>query len=210
MHDGNAAPAIRAMIFLPDQVSLADGWQSLGLKATASQDMIVREAFVPLSRSFALDRPFPHATGPLFRYPFLRQAEAVLSVTLLGMTRHFLEIFAQNRLSRFTGKTADAIKDVFAQSFGEFTEARTELYRAVNASWEPYTKGREASESQLAEVGAAAVHAAGAALHASDRLYPLGGMEMMQVHTEINRVWRDIHTASQHILLSPVPLFLPS
>jgi alkylation response protein AidB-like acyl-CoA dehydrogenase len=202
--DGVGELPIRAMIFLPDQVSLMDGWQSLGLRATASQDMIVENAFVPRSRSFMLDKPFPHATGPLFRYPFLQQAEAVLSVTLLGMTGHFLDLFAKNVLPRFKGKAADAVQVSFAESLAELTEARTGLYRVVNTSWEPYTRGVEASTDQLAEVGAAAVHASRSALHSTERLYPLGGMEMMQVHTEINRVWRDIHTASQHVLLSPI------
>jgi alkylation response protein AidB-like acyl-CoA dehydrogenase len=203
-------PLIRAMIFLPDQVSLQDGWQSLGLRATASQDMIVKDAFVPRSRSFTLDAPCSHAAGPLFRYPFLQQAEAVLSVTMLGMGRHFLDLFAQNTLPRIKGPAADAVRGYFAESLTELADARTGLYQAVQASWEPYTKGREASGDQLAGVGAAAIKAAGSALRSTDRLYPLGGMEMMQVHSEISRVWRDIHTASQHVLLSPVRLFLPS
>lgn len=201
---------IRAMIFLPDQVSLVDGWGSLGLRATASQDMVVENAFVPLSRSFTLDKPFPHATGPLFRYPFLQQAEAVLSVTLLGMARHFMDLFAQNRLPRFTGKAAEAVQGSFAESLAELTKARMGLYRAVVVSWDCYVKGQDASPALLTAVGTAAAQAAATALRVSDRLYPLGGMEMMQVHTEINRVWRDIHTASQHTLLSPVHLFLPA
>lgn len=205
---------IRAMIFLPEQVRLQNGWQSIGLRATASQDMIIQDAFVPHERSFVLEQPFPHADGPLFHYPFLQQAEAVLSVTLLGMARHFLDLFEQRKGARFEGAGAEQVRLAVGECFAELAEARSALYATVNASWAPYaeaarssnpaTPGKAASADQLAHVGTAAVRAARVALGVSDRLYPLGGMEMMQVHTDINRVWRDIHTASQHILLSPV------
>ena len=205
---------IRAMIFLPEQVTLQNGWQSIGLRATASQDMIIQDAFVPHERSFVLEQPFPHADGPLFHYPFLQQAEAVLSVTLLGMARHFLDLFEQRKGARFEGVGAEQVRLAVDECFAELAGARSALYATVNASWAPYaeaarssnpaTPGKAASADQLAQVGTAAVRAASVALRVSDRLYPLGGMEMMQVHTDINRVWRDIHTASQHILLSPV------
>lgn len=198
--ENDPAP-IRAMIFLPDQVTLQNGWQSIGLRATASQDMIIQDAFVPHERSFVLEQPFPHADGPLFHYPFLQQAEAVLSVTLLGMARHFLDLFEQRKGARFEGAGAEQVRLAVDGCFAELAEARAAFYATVNASWAP---GKAASADQLTQVGIAAVRAASVALGVSDRLYPLGGMEMMQVHTDINRVWRDIHTASQHILLSPV------
>jgi hypothetical protein len=202
--DDAGQPLIRAMIFLPEQVTIQDGWQSLGLKATASQDMIVREAFVPAERSFTLSTPFPHAGGPLFRYPFHQQAEAVLSVTLLGMTRHFLDLFKATIIPLYKGISAVRIQQVFDASFIDAEMARDALYDAVAASWMPYVEGRTASAEQLKEVGKAAIEATRSALRSTDRLYPYGGMEMMQVRSEINRVWRDIHTASQHILLAPL------
>jgi len=202
--DGANQPLIRAMIFLPDQVALQDGWQSLGLKATASQDMVVTEAFVPDSRSFTVDQPFPHAAGPLYRYPFLQQAEAVLSTTLLGMTRHFLDLVRESVIPLYKGASAVKMKQIFDAAFIDVEMARDELYDAAVASWLPYTEGRTASPEQLSSVGMAAIEATRSALRSADRLYPFGGMEMMQVNTEINRVWRDIHTASQHILLSPL------
>jgi alkylation response protein AidB-like acyl-CoA dehydrogenase len=188
------ADPIRAVIFMPDQVRLEDGWQSLGLRATASQDMVVRDAFVPESRTFTLDKPFPHARGPLYRYPFLQQAEAVLSVTMLGMARHFLDLFAKLLLPRIP----DAAGMYEAADAG-LQRVRAEYYSAVRASW-----ASPADERLLAAVGRVARKTAATALHTADTLYPFGGMEMMRMGSEINRVWRDIHTASQHSLLSPL------
>lgn len=35
-----------------------------------------------------------------------------------------------------------------------------------------------------------------------DTLYPYAGLEAAKKETELNRVWRDLHTASQHALLT--------
>lgn len=185
---------IRAVLLMPGQVRLSDGWQSLGLRATASQDMIVSDAFVPFERTFTTDRPFPHAQGPLYHYPFLQQAEAVLSVTMLGMARHFLDLFVSRVLPRFSGSSA-----VYEAASADLQRMRSEYYTAVRASW-----ASPADEALLAGVGRVARAAAATALRCADTLYPYGGMEMMRMGAEINRVWRDIHTASQHMLLSPI------
>jgi len=193
--DLSADAPVRAVIFLPDQVSLVDGWRSLGLRATASQDMVVRDAFVPVARTFTLDRPFRHATGPLYRYPFLQQAEAVLSVTLLGMTRHFLDLFEARILPKFEGA-----RQAWDDAAANLSDTREDFYRVVRRSWE----AGPGDTALLAQVGNVARGATRTALRCADGLYPYGGMEMMRVDTEINRVWRDIHTASQHTLLSPL------
>jgi indole-3-acetate monooxygenase len=195
---------IRAVIFLPEQVRLEDGWQSLGLRATASQDMIVEDVFIPHNRTFSLDTPFSHARGPLYRYPFHQQAEAVLSVTLLGMTRHFLDLFQDRILPKYGRSSGVVLQDHIEKALADLDRARLRLYTAVRASWVSYVRGLEASPRQLGEVGKVALEATRVALACSDGLYPFGGMEMMQVNTDINRVWRDIHTASQHILLAPL------
>ena len=126
------------MIFLPSQITLSNGWQPLGLRATASQDMIVRDAFVPFERTFSLDTPI--AEGPLYHYPFHQQAEAVLSVTLLGMAAHFLELFEARILVRFP-----RAEPVLAESLAAIAATRTVYYdtvRAAETSWAPYTLGR--------------------------------------------------------------------
>lgn len=185
---------IRAVIMMPGQVRLSDGWQSLGLRATASQDMIVSDAYVPFERTFTIDRPFPHAQGPLYHYPFLQQAEAVLSVTMLGMARHFLDLFATRVLPGSPGASA-----AFEAASSDLGRMRSEYYIAVRASW-----ASPLDEAMLAGVGRVARAAAATALRCADTLYPYGGMEMMRMNAEINRVWRDIHTASQHTILSPI------
>jgi hypothetical protein len=193
---------IRAMIFLPDQVQLSDGWKPLGLRATASQDMIIQNAFVPENRSFTLDKPFAHAQGPLFKYPFHQQAEALLSITLMGMGKRFLDLFEERIVPKY-GSRAE-IRKIYQGAKQTVDMARLRLYQTVITSWEPYKQGGKATEDQMEAVGQAARCAAHAAREASDSLYPYGGMEMMRIDSDINRVWRDIHTASQHTLLAPL------
>jgi hypothetical protein len=123
----------------------------------------------------------------LYAYPFLQQAEAVLSVTMLGMARHFLDLFGL-----LDGAPVDRLT-------AELAQVRETYYETVLASW-----AAPEDPGLLAAVGRVARAAAATALRVSDALYPYGGMRMMRLGTDINRVWRDIHTASQHTLLSPL------
>jgi hypothetical protein len=43
-----------------------------------------------------------------------------------------------------------------------------------------------------------------ASRHAVDTLYPYCGLVAASADSDINRVWRDFHTASQHALLTPL------
>jgi hypothetical protein len=57
------------------------------------------------------------------------------------------------------------------------------------------------SDIVLAEVGQVSRRLARTSLAAVDRLYPFAGLRAANPETELNRVWRNLHTASQHFLL---------
>jgi hypothetical protein len=55
----------------------------------------------------------------------------------------------------------------------------------------------------MAEIQAAALALVAVSRQAVDELYPYCGLYAAHEGSEINRVWRDFHTASQHSLLLP-------
>jgi len=66
MSDG--APAVIAAIIRTEEVEVIDTWYSLGMRGTDSNDVAVKDVFVPVSRTFPLVpefEPGPHYQGPL-------------------------------------------------------------------------------------------------------------------------------------------------
>jgi hypothetical protein len=73
------------------------------------------------------------------------------------------------------------------------------LFKAVDVSWGKFTNS---STGELLAVSKTSRHLAITSRESVDELYPYCGLIAAATDTEINRVWRDIHTAGQHALLT--------
>jgi indole-3-acetate monooxygenase len=183
--EGNGDPLTRPFLFLPEEVSVDADWNAVGLVATGSHGFSVRELFVPAERSFLIGAEAAADDGPLYRYPFLPLAEATLAANSSGLAQHFLDCCA-----------AMGVGDAsLREARQELEERRRIFYVALDASWERGGSGRQDGVSRASRELAAA------ALYWVDKLYPQAGLGAARVDSEINRVWRDLHTASQHPLL---------
>jgi hypothetical protein len=63
----------------------------------------------------------------------------------------------------------------------------------------------DAGQAQAMALNAAALALVNAGRDAVDAVYPLCGLHAADARSDINRVWRDLHTASQHAMLAPLP-----
>ena len=93
--------------------------------------------------------------------------------------------------------------ELLAESNQQTERLRNSFYTAVNASWEMLVSKGAIAEQQLTQVSATAKALANGVIKLVEALYPFCGMSAAEKDTVINRVWRDMHTASQHILLRP-------
>jgi hypothetical protein len=78
------------------------------------------------------------------------------------------------------------------------------MYALLDQAW-AQAEGKdgsvdEALDAQLRQASMALVLAARKAV---GEIYPYCGLRAAQEDSEINRVWRDFHTASQHALFTP-------
>jgi alkylation response protein AidB-like acyl-CoA dehydrogenase len=86
-------------------------------------------------------------------------------------------------------------------------DLRNSFYTAVGASWEEYLEMNSSEPTLLEQSLLDAVSISSRRLAAEsrrlvDELYPWCGLTAANPDTEINRVWRNLHTASQHSLLT--------
>jgi indole-3-acetate monooxygenase len=125
-------------------------------------------------------------------------AEATLAVNSSGMAMHFLDlceaIFA-GKPTRRNYPSTDWAKD-------RLQDARQSFYDVVAYSWADMVSGTGISAERLKRVSSASRNLSQIARELVDTLYPYCGLIAADPATEINRVWRDLHTASQHSLLN--------
>jgi hypothetical protein len=156
----------------------------VGLVATGSHGFAVRDLVVPAERMFRIDVEAAVDDDPLYRYPFMPLAEATLAANMSGMARHFLDCCLEMGVGGEDPETAIL----------ELDEKRTIFYMELDHSWR---RGEGSQEG----VGRASRALAAHCLYWVDKLYPQAGLGAARVDSVINRVWRDLHTASQHPLL---------
>jgi alkylation response protein AidB-like acyl-CoA dehydrogenase len=198
-------PLVRPFLFLREEVRVLDDWRAVGLVATGSHGFAVAGLEVPAERAFVIDATAAADASLLYRYPFLPLAEATLAVNSCGMALHFLDCFDELFAVRagrghLPATAADEVRSALEQGRRELAVVREDFYAALDASWAALAAGTR-SAGFFDAVSRNSHALAAAARQWVDRLYPFAGLGAAHVESEINRVWRDLHTASQHPLL---------
>lgn len=195
--DPDGSPAIKAFIFKREEVEIIPDWRGMGLTATASHSFRLKDVAVPPERAFAIDSTKAQLPQPIFRYPFLPFAAATLAVNYCGMATYFLELAADI----FQPKRSEQLTRLHQEAVTEIALARQALYDTVETSWQIVSGGEVLSDQAEAAVNQAGGLLADLCIRKVDLLFPYCGMSGADLATDINRVWRDLHTASQHGLL---------
>lgn len=204
--DDAGRPRIRAFIVPARHVTLEPTWRSIGLRASASHSYRIDDAWVPADHGFTIAPEAATAPGPLYRFPFMPLAFVTLGANLLGMARHFLALarpLLAGRRHPATGLTMIGLPAV-ATKLADVTQAidisQREFYMVLDAAWAAAVAGADVDAAALQAVSLAMVESCRQAV---DAIYPYCGLQAAHADSDINRVWRDFHTATQHALLVP-------
>ena len=203
--DEEGNQVIRSFILKKDEVEIQSGWSYFGLVATGSHAFDVHNIEVPENRSFKINELKVADEG--FDYPFLQLAETTLAVNSLGMAKRFLDLvndsfFSRSGFKRYTPEQVSFFEDELAKCKHTLTTIREHFYEAFDTSWHQLINDGIIKESLLKDVSRLSRALAHQSRKVVDTLYPYAGLEAAKQETELNRVWRDLHTASQHALLT--------
>ena len=204
--DEGGEPEIKSFILKKEEVNILPGWSYFGLMATGSHAFEVKDLEVPENRTFKINRDISVADSG-FDYPFLQLAETTLTVNSLGMANHFIKLVeksfhSRTGLRRFNEQQVQFFTAELNRCKKEVQTLRTQFYTTFDASWTELIDNGEITEDKLNEVSSISRKLAHACWRAADTLFRYCGLEAAKKESEINRVWRDIHTASQHALLT--------
>jgi indole-3-acetate monooxygenase len=197
----DGTPLIRAFIFRKSEVELEKSWSSMGMVATGSHTFKIQNLYVPSTRSFEIDARNARITLPVYQYPFLQLAETTLAVNFSGLAQQFIDLCEEIfRRRSHAGKTA--AWHHHAGAVHTLLQARTDFYNAVDASWSYCSGMAPIPDVVLEKVSDTSRALYRTSLTLVSNLYPFAGMAAADPRTEVNRVWRNLFTASQHTLFS--------
>lgn len=196
----DGSPLIKPFVIDKKDVQLLATWKYIGMVATGSHSFKIDSITVDKNRCFQIDPDHTTIDSELYKYPFLQLAEATLAANLAGMAIHFIdlaEVAIEQRkgLNKFTPSQKDIVARKLRSIKVNMQDVRGVFYNAVDSSWD------EVNPITLQQVSATSRQLAKAARNHVGALYPYCGLQAASPDTEINRVWRDLHTASQHSLL---------
>ena len=208
--DEDGQPLVLPFIFDKKDVNVLPAWKYVGMVATGSDAFEIKNLEIVSDRQFKIDPSAVIVHDPLYYYPFLQLAEATLAVNLSGMAIHFMDLCEDIFDEKIKGiKLTDEQKllltNELSSAINNINLLRKDFYEAVDQSWDAIRNNNVVPDEQLNRVSITSRKLARSARENVDRLYPLCGLAAASTETEINRAWRDLHTASQHSLLTFAP-----
>jgi alkylation response protein AidB-like acyl-CoA dehydrogenase len=203
----NGKDLILPFVFRRDEVKVISDWNVMGLIATSSNAFEVTDLAIAAKRVFKIAAEAAKINLPVYRYPFLQFAETTLAATFSGMALHFIDCAESVFEKRIENKKiSEHQKQVLIEALTEakakVARVRFDFYDVINRSWEIQESGKPENLGILEEVNFMSRKLSSTARGVVAELFPFGGLVAADPKTEINRVWRDFHTASQHPLLN--------
>ena len=197
----NGAPLTRTMVIPVEQVEILDTWYTGGMRGSGSNDFAIHDVFVREEHTFSIDEP--KREGPLWKLPWMFLTNH--PGTPLGLGRGALNEFA--RVIRAKPATFGAppreqahVQIAFANATATVAAARGFVYDSLGELWASLVAGRDPSVEERTRMRLAITFAHDACVKAVDELYHAAGSAAVYTPNALDRYFRDVHTADQHIM----------
>lgn len=215
--DEDGSPTDFRTFLLPSRdYTVEDVWDTVGLRGTGSNDILVDDVFVPEYRSLSFTdtakcRCAGHEVNPepVYKIPFASVFSSSISVPIVGMAEGAYEAFTSYTKERVRASSGDrAAEDAFGQV------AVADAASQIDTAW-TRIRGYLAEELEHVEAEEKVpmalrlrarrdqVNATGAAVAAVDRLFENSGGRALRSGTPLQRFWRDAHAGRAHAINDP-------
>lgn len=201
---GDEAPML---VFPLDDVEIHDTWDTGGLRATGSHDYSVDSVLVPSGRRVDLTHA-PRVDGPLYRFPGFGLLALGITAVCLGIARGALDEFARlatvksPSFSRRRLAERSGVQSSFADAEAKLRSARALVDDAVGRCWDEANVEERISLEGRALLRLAATNAVKASAEAVSGVYELAGSTAVYRSSRLSRDFRDVHTATQHMMVA--------
>ncbi|WP_232836047.1 3-hydroxy-9,10-secoandrosta-1,3,5(10)-triene-9,17-dione monooxygenase oxygenase subunit [Actinocorallia populi] len=208
---------MRTFLLPRSDYRIDDVWDTVGLRGTGSNDIVVEDAFVPDHRtlSFAstsvLDCPGNAVnTSPLYRLPFAAVFTTTISTPIVGIAQSALDSYIKVTRERFRVSYGNqkVAEDPHAQvriatAAGEIDAAWLQLTRNISEQMRCAQAGEAPSLKLRLATRRDQVMATQRAIKAVDLLFENAGGRALAAGNAVQRAWRDAHAGRVHAANDP-------
>ncbi|HSL57296.1 MAG TPA: acyl-CoA dehydrogenase family protein [Acidimicrobiales bacterium] len=198
------------LCFVPrDEVRLLDTWHTSGLRGTASNDVEIDGAVVPEHRTIEPLRTRAVVDAPLAHFPNFTLLACGVAAVALGIARRAVDelvVLAGAKVPAHSRKrlAESPLTQVdVARAEAALSSARAFLVDEVGRAWADVVAGAPLDGHRRARIRLACTHAVAGAVTATDLAYHAGGGSSVFASSPLQRCFRDVHTATQHVMVGP-------
>lgn len=204
--EGEVTPLPRTAVMPRASVIVDETWDTVGLRATGSHDIVAQGVVVPEDWTFIRGGK-PQLEDAIFRYPAMALAAQVLAVVGLGAARAALDWLRQDAMARasVTGAPSPAARAYvqidLARAEGLLMGARAAFYDAIHDGWHQMQTAGEVDPATHVRLRHTASKAAQDAAEAARLAFVLGGSEAMATGHILGRNMIDAACVAQHAFI---------
>jgi alkylation response protein AidB-like acyl-CoA dehydrogenase len=202
-------PDARLMLFPAPDARIIDTWHVAGLCGTGSHDIAVEDVFVPDALSVSLMTDAPVERGPLYTFPVFGLLALGIAAVTLGIARaaidELVRLAVEKTPSMSRRRLADraVVQTEVAEAEATLSAARAFVFAAIEAAWQTAAAGKPMAVGERVRLRLATTHAASSAARVVERMYTAGGGTAIYAASPLQRQFRDVHTATHHIMVAP-------
>ncbi|WP_410588830.1 3-hydroxy-9,10-secoandrosta-1,3,5(10)-triene-9,17-dione monooxygenase oxygenase subunit [Amycolatopsis sp. lyj-23] len=192
--------------------SIVDVWDTIGLRGTGSNDIVVEDVFVPQHRALSFIATSKCKVpgqavnpGPLYRLPYGSVHPTTITAPIIGMAQGAYDAHVEHQRKRVRAAYAgeQSKEDPFAkvriaEAASEIDAAWLQLTRNIEELYELAKREQRLPADLRLRVRRDQVRGTERAIAAIDRLFENSGGRAIQRGTPIQRFWRDAHAGRVH------------
>lgn len=200
-------PRNHMLFFAAADVQSLDTWHAAGLRGTGSSDFAVHDLFVPEEHAsgFLVKNA---ADRPLFRFPQVAPLAHGVAAVAMGIARASIDELMRlvTEKKRYGTTTTLAHRShtqiELARAEARLRSARAFFYETIESAWALACEGTAVPIEMSRDMRLATTHALQSSIEVVDAMYTLAGGAAVYESSPLQRHLRDVHVASQHMMVS--------
>ena len=209
--DESGNPMWRLFLSSASGCRILDTWRTTGLRGTGSHDYTMEDVFVP-DRMVMMHPAQGKSSRAECHYRYPGMAVPMMSAVSLGIGQaavdglnRLLREKVDRRSSRPASGDLDKLSDLAKTEF-LVGSARSYLYENLSQIWTLVQDGKEIPMDLRGRFRTACTSAVTASEQAVDLAYATAGAASIYTSSDLERCFRDVHTAAAHVFIRPITL----
>jgi len=199
------------MLVPVESLRIEETWDVVGLRGTGSHDVFVEDAFIPVAQGLRLAGASQHESplyDPRVVTTWIWVANAANSLGIAQGALDALTDLASKNASTMSSvllRDRTPVQETVGKATAIVRAAHTYLYDATATCWDGAQRGADIAPDE-AHLRLAIAHAIHESVRAVDLCFAAAGSNAVYTKNRVERAFRDIHVAAQHVASAPAQL----